>query len=44
MSVNWEWLYGELEPGTYKIIKSVSDFRGPGDSDDKTYFAEFVIE
>ena len=29
--VNWEWLYGKLEPGDYRICKSVTDFRGPGD-------------
>ena len=43
MSVNWEWLYGALEPGTYKIFKGVSDFRGPGDYDDREYSAEFTV-
>ncbi|MBE6899688.1 MAG: hypothetical protein E7479_03360 [Ruminococcaceae bacterium] len=43
MNVNWEWLYGVLEPGTYKIFKGVSDFRGPGDYDDKEYSAEFTV-
>ncbi len=42
--VNWEWLYGELEPGTYVIYKGVMDFRGPGDFDEKEYSAEFVIK
>ncbi len=23
-TVNWNWLYGSLEPGTYRIVKSVS--------------------
>ena len=27
----WDWLYGELEPGRYRIIKPVVDFRGTGD-------------
>lgn len=29
--VNWEWLYGKLGPGDYRICKTVTDFRGPGD-------------
>lgn len=43
MKVNWEWLYGTLEPGTYRIVKQVMDFRGPGDFDEKEYSAEFTI-
>ena len=27
MDVNWEWLYGKLEPGTYRINKTVLDHR-----------------
>ena len=44
MQVNWEWLYGTLEPGTYRIVKPVMDFRGPGDFDEKEYSAEFTVE
>ncbi|MBE6892583.1 MAG: hypothetical protein E7482_01055 [Ruminococcaceae bacterium] len=43
MQANWEWLYGTLEPGTYRIYKEVMDFRGAGDFDEKEYFAEFTI-
>ncbi len=43
MNVNWEWLYGTLEPGTYRIVKQVMDFRAPGDYDEKEYSAEFTI-
>lgn len=43
MPVDWSWLYGELPEGTYRIYKPVSDFRGPGDYDNKVYFAEFTI-
>ena len=25
MDINWEWLYGKLSPGTYRITKSVID-------------------
>lgn len=43
-SVRWEWLHGELEPGTYRIVKDVMDFRGTGDY--TTYYlgAEFTVE
>ena len=44
MQVNWQWLYGTLEPGTYKIFKGVMDFRGPGDFDEREYSAEFTVE
>lgn len=44
MQANWEWLYGTLEPGTYRIFKGVTDFRGPGDFDEKEYYAEFTVE
>ena len=43
MQANWEWLYGTLEPGTYRIYKGVMDWREAGDSDSKEYFAEFTI-
>lgn len=29
--INWEWLYGKLGPGDYRICKTVMDYRGPGD-------------
>ena len=29
--VNWEWLYGKLSPGDYRIRMNVMDFRGTGD-------------
>jgi len=41
--VNWSRLYGELPAGTYRISKSVMDFRGPGDYDTKTYYAGFDL-
>lgn len=42
-TVNWEFLYGFLEPGTYRISKEIMDFRGPGQYTEKTYYAEFGI-
>lgn len=43
-TVNWEWLYGELPQGKYRIGKEIMDFRKSGDFDTSIYFAEFVID
>ncbi len=42
-AVDWNWLYGSLDAGEYRIIKDILDFRGTGDYD--TYFlaAEFIV-
>ena len=42
--VNWEWLYGKLPSGNYRIGKGVMDFRGPSDYDSAMYYAEFEIK
>ena len=42
--VNWEWLYGAIPSGKYRIGKSITDFRGSGDFDNAIYYAEFEIE
>ena len=42
--VDWEFLYGHLEPGTYRMSKEITDFRGPGKFTDKTYYVEFSID
>ena len=42
--VNWEWLYGVLPSGKYRIGKSIMDFRGTGDYDTAIYYAEFEIK
>ena len=41
--VNWETFHGKLEPGTYRIVKSVMDFRGTGDYTNYYYNVEFEI-
>ncbi len=41
--INFEWLYGKLEPGRYRIVKTVTDFRGTGDYTNYAYTAEFRI-
>ena len=42
--VNWEWLYGELTTGKYRIGKEIMDFREAGNYDNAIYYAEFEIE
>lgn len=42
--VNWEWLYGELPSGEYRIGKEILNFRGTGDFDTEIVYAEFIIE
>ena len=41
--VNWEWLYGELPAGEYRIGKEITNFRGAGDYDEEMVYAEFII-
>lgn len=41
--VDWNWLYGSLDAGEYRIVKYISDFRGTGDYDTYYLTAEFTI-
>ena len=41
--VNWEWLYGKLPTGKYRIGKEITDFRSSGNFDTAIYYAEFEI-
>ena len=41
--VNWEWIYGSLPGGTYRIGKTVLDWREPGAYDEQVYYAQFEI-
>ena len=41
--IDWAWLYGELEPGQYRIVKDILDFRETGDFDKYYLAAEFSI-
>ncbi len=41
--LHWEWLYGTLAPGTYRIRKNILDFRGTGDYDKHTVYAQFIL-
>lgn len=42
MDVKWEWLYGPLENGKYRIVKDFSSKRDPYDN--RHVAAEFTIE
>lgn len=42
--VDWEWLYGKLPEGKYRIGKEIMDFRATGDYDISIYYAEFEIK
>ena len=42
--VDWEWLYGELPAGTYRIGKSVDDVEETGGYDTLMYYTEFEVK
>lgn len=44
LEIDWEWLYGDLPPGRYLIIKTLMDFRESGDYTNYQLAAEFSIE
>lgn len=41
--VAWDFLYGTLDAGSYRIGKEVMLFRGPGDYDTDTVYATFEV-
>lgn len=42
--IDWEWLYGSLPDGAFRIGKEITDFRGPGDYDTyKIYSDNFSV-
>lgn len=43
-TVDWNWLYGELDQGEYRLVKSILDFRKSGDYDQYNLVAEFTID
>lgn len=42
--ISWEWLYGKLPAGTYRLTKGFMDFRGTGDYDTARYWVDFEIK
>ena len=43
-AIDWEWIFGELPGGTYRIVKEFMDFRETGDYDTFDYWVEFEIK
>ena len=41
---NWEWLYGKLPAGTYRMVKGFTEYRESGDYDNFAYWTEFEIK
>lgn len=44
MNIDWQYAYGELKPGFYRLKKEIMDFRAAGDFDEETYEVYFTIE
>ena len=42
-AVDWDWLFGPLCPGHYRLSKEIMDFRDTGDYDTQLYQVEFDI-
>ena len=42
--IKWEWLYGKLPAGTYRLVKGFTDFRESGDYDNFDYWIEFEVK
>ncbi len=42
--INWEWIFGELPSGTYRLIKEFMDFRGTANYDTFEYWVEFNVQ
>lgn len=43
MELNWEWLYGKLPAGEYRVGKVIHDFRETGDFDKYAVYAHFFL-
>ena len=41
--IKWEWLYGKLKPGNYRIKKTILDFRSTANFDKYVIYTEFKI-
>ncbi len=44
LKVEWKWLYGELQPGFYRLSKEITDFRKTKDYDKEIYDVYFTVE
>lgn len=41
--IDWNWLYGSLDTGEYRIVKDIVDFRNTGNYDKYYLTAEFTV-
>ncbi|MDN4493002.1 immunoglobulin-like domain-containing protein [Ureibacillus aquaedulcis] len=41
---DWDWLYGNLDNGEYRIVIDINDFRDAGDFDKYHLTAEFIVD
>ena len=44
MDIEWEWLYGELSAGKYRIKKEIENLKEPYDFTWRNIYARFVID
>lgn len=42
-TVEWDWLYGSLKSGEYRLVKDVLDFRNTGEYDTYYLAAKFTV-
>ena len=42
-SIDWSSDYGELPDGTYRLCKTITLHRGPGDSETRTFYVPFTV-
>lgn len=43
-TIDWDWLYGSLDTGKYRVVKKILDFRSTGDYDEYYLAAQFTID
>ena len=43
MTIDWDWIYGSLDAGEYRIVKDILDVKKAGDYDKYSLTAEFTI-
>ncbi|WP_261176872.1 immunoglobulin-like domain-containing protein [Anaerobacillus sp. CMMVII] len=43
-AVDWEWLYGSLDKGEYRMVKDILDFRNTGNYDKHYLTVEFTVD
>ncbi len=44
LQIDWQYAYGELKPGYYRLKKEIMDFRASGDFDKESYEVYFNVK